>query len=197
MPTAQQIQKCTEQFKQMVRLLGYATEISGTERGRNILLNVKAEEPGRFIGKGGQNLSAMEFIFNRMMRQDDREFPVACISVEGYQRRAGEDREDRAGEDREERRAGEGRRGPAARPAAPRGDNQPRQDEVIKRRATDLAKEVKKWGAPKEMGPLSAPERRSVHLALSDNKEVVAESGPEDAAGKKKITIRLAGQSTD
>jgi spoIIIJ-associated protein len=185
MPTAQQIQDCTEKFKQMVRLLGYVTEITGAEKGRNILLNVTAEEPGRFIGKGGQNLSAMEFIFNRMMRQKDREFPVAIISVQGYQRRGDEERGD---DERGERRRG----------ARPRGQGGSMgQDETIKRRALDLAKEVKKWGVTKTMGPLSASERRGVHLALRDDPEIVSESGPEDAAGKKIVTIRLANQGQD
>jgi hypothetical protein len=104
---------------------------------------------------------------------------------------------DVTGGDRPKERArgsqsGERSRSRAPAPAAGRGRPSEQTEEKLHQQALDIAKEVKRWGDAKVMGPLTAGERAVVHQALADDPQVVAESGPEDENGRKKITIRAA-----
>jgi spoIIIJ-associated protein len=58
--------------------------------------------------------------------------------------------------------------------------------------AIDTAKEVKRWGDTKTLGPMSARERRVIHVTLEADPEVVSESGEERPDGRKTVVIRLA-----
>ena len=61
----------------------------------------------------------------------------------------------------------------------------------MSRMALDTAKEVKRWGDPKTIGPFNAGERRAIHLAIKDITGIVAESGPDLGGNRKKVTIQV------
>ena len=58
--------------------------------------------------------------------------------------------------------------------------------------AKDIAREVKKLGMPRVIGPFSPSERRIIHLALEKDTEVETVSDAvADERRCKKITVRL------
>ena len=57
--------------------------------------------------------------------------------------------------------------------------------------ATDAAKEVRKWGKPKRIGPFRANQRRIIHMALKEEQGLVSESEDCNKPGMKMVVIRL------
>lgn len=55
-----------------------------------ILLDVKAEDSGRLIGRQGQTLSDLQYITNRLLFQQDRNAPKVMVDVAGYRSQARE-----------------------------------------------------------------------------------------------------------
>ena len=81
------------------------------------------------------------------------------------------------------------------KPSADNGEGRRRRrgfdTERFETMALDAAKEVKRWGSPRTLGPYRPGERRIIHLTLRDDPEVETISEPEaDANGCKRITIR-------
>ena len=150
-------------LSRMVELLGFEVEINEVEDEQGITLSLKTDEPGRLIGRKGHYLQSMELLLNRILRKKYDKFPWVVLDVDGYQRQA-----------------------------RPRRRGAPVDVERLERMATDAAKEVKRWGEEKRVGPLNARERRVIHMTLRDNDDVVTESGPEEGQGLKRIIVRPA-----
>lgn len=162
-----QKKECAATLKQMVGLLGLNAEVSVRDEENGLTLAVSAPEPGRLIGRKGQYLQSMELLLNRMLRKQLGRTGWIEVDVDGYQKAKRQSGRDRAG-----------------------GGGSPR----LHLMATDTAKEVKRWGQPRELGPFSARDRRAIHVALKDDPEVVTESESESdgSGGMKKVVIRLA-----
>ncbi len=175
-PSKEQTQKCIETLTRLVELLGFSATITGQEGEREIVLDVDVDEPGRFIGKGGQYITNLELVLNRVLQCQEGRYPYVSLNVAGCRR-----------EPREAR--GEGRRGGKRGQG---GDGA--ESEQACRQALDAAKEVKKWGEAKTIGPFGGRDRRAIHLALEADSDVVAVSGPDEGRGMKKITIALPGR---
>ena len=157
--------KARDTLKHMLNLLGFDADVADEEQDDNVLLKVKSEDAGRIIGRKGRYLDSLELILNRMLKDPDSKTPRVVIDIDGYQRQQ-------------------------------RGGGKAKADaDVLEKMAVDTAKEVKRWGEPKTLGPLNAHERRIVHTALKDNPDVETESGDEESNGKKKIVVRLARPS--
>ncbi len=169
--TQQQINSSVDKLTRMLQHLGFAAEISSVADERRIVLNLKTDDPGRVIGRKGKYLDSLELLVNSMMRKEDNDVPRIVIEVEGYERQKFED--DRRGGDRREG----GRRGGSGL-------------DILEKQALDAAKEVKRWGQPKTLGPFNSAERRAVHLALRDDASLETESLAEETDGRKKIIIR-------
>jgi len=209
--TTPQNEFLTATLTRMVNLLGIAIEMKAAEDDRGVTLQLRTEEPGRIIGRKGRSVESLEYLLNRIAAQKYEGFPRIRIDVDGYGEPAkdrtterqqprpdAEPRRERDGSEQpvrerpvRERDGGERQRdsAPPPRPGrgqAPGGDGDERWAMV----ARDAAKEVKRWGEPKTIGPLDTPSRRAVHLALRDDPEIESESGPEAAGGRKKVTIR-------
>jgi spoIIIJ-associated protein len=154
-------------LRQMIELLGLPAKVSVRDESEKVVIGVETEEPGRLIGRKGRYIESLQYLLNRVLGQKYGEMPPVMIDVDGYQSRAPQGR---------------------VRPSS--------EDETqVRQRALDAAKEAKRWGTPKTIGPLTAAERRIVHTALREDSTITTESGPEDAKGMKKVTIIVVDDS--
>lgn len=158
-----------ERLSRMVTLLGFRADVGTEESEDALILTLKTEDAGRLIGRKGHCLQALELLLDRMLRKQHGEGPTVQISIDGYRnpREPGAD----------SRRGG-------------RASNV--DEERLRRLAEDTAKEVKRWGETQKTGPLSAAERRIVHMALRADHEVETESDAPDQNGCKRVIVRLA-----
>lgn len=162
-----------ERLTRMVSLLGFRADVTPEETDEALVLNLTTEEAGRLIGRKGHCLQALELLLDRMLRKQHGEGPAVAISIDGYRYT------------RDPREAG-GRRGGA-------GERRGSVDEDrLHGLAADAAKEVKRWGESRRLGPFNAAERRAVHMALRDDPSVLTESDEADAEGRKCVVVRLA-----
>jgi len=207
---AEQSQQAIATLEKMIDLLGGRAEVTDISQGEEVVLSIKTETPGRLIGRKGQHLESLELLLNRIIFKKQETTTYIQLDIDGYRRKGGikEKRDDGAGGEsgggngdvRVDAAAGEPRQGRgrnrAWEPRAERGEESdgdaggsfPEQERL----AVDAAKEVRRWGEPKTMGPYPARERRAIHQALKAVPEVEAESGPDLGGNRKTITIRLA-----
>lgn len=157
-----------ERLSRMVSLLGFRAEVGTEEAEDALILTLKTEDAGRLIGRKGHCLQALELLLDRMLRKQHGEGPTVQISIDGYRnpREAG----------------GESRRGGRSNV----------DEERLRQLAEETAKEVKRWGETRKTGPLSAAERRIVHMALRGDHEIETESDEPDQNGCKCVIVRLA-----
>ena len=170
--TAAETDERTEQgmsvLKEMIDLLGLSAEIARKDGPDGAILSVKTSDPGRLIGRKGHYLESLELVLNRIMRKRFDKGTWLEIDIDGYQknsrRRRGSRQESGADEER------------------------------LQKIATDAAKEVKRWGRDRKIGPFSARDRRIVHVTLRDDEEIVTESEEQGDSreGMKAVTVRLA-----
>ncbi len=160
-----------ETLSGMISRLGFAAEISAKKEEEEgaFTLEVKTEEPGRLIGRKGHYLHSLELLLNRIMRKEFDECAWVGIEVDGYQKKDVRTQKKASVED----------------------------EERFEKIALDTAKEVKRWGQERRIGPFSAAERRIIHMTLKDDPEVTTESDPEEAASRKKIIIKCNTGKTE
>jgi len=148
---------------EMIRLLGFAAEIVLKEEDDNFSLSLKSADPGRLIGRKGYYLHSLELILNRILRKKYTDFPWVEVDVDGYRRKRCTS----------VRRASE------------------EDTERLTQMALDAAKEVKRWGQAKRIGPFNARDRRVIHVALREDEQVETESESGDERSQKKVVVRL------
>ncbi len=157
-----------EHLSRMVSLLGFRAEVGTEDAEDALILTLKTEDAGRLIGRKGHCLQALELLLDRMLRKQHGEGASVQISIDGYRN----PREPGA----ESRRSGRGTV----------------DEERLRTLAEETAKEVKRWGETQKTGPLSAAERRIVHMALRGDHEIETESEEPDQNGCKCVIVRLA-----
>ncbi|MCH2204640.1 MAG: hypothetical protein MK132_02060 [Lentisphaerales bacterium] len=87
-----QSQKGKSVFMTMVGLLGLQAEVKDKASGKNIILSVSTDEPGRLIGRNGSSLDSVGLLMNRILRKEDNTFPKVIIDVDGYDKKSKNDR---------------------------------------------------------------------------------------------------------
>ena len=159
-------------LKELLQRLDIAAQIL-PDQDDDSKINLKSDEAGRLIGRKGQYLESLELVMNRILRRQFADEPSTnwiVLDVDGYCVPKPSRDDD-----------GDGRR-------RGRGGVDAERFEAM---AVDTAKEVKRWGAPRTIGPYRPGERRIIHLTLRDDPEVETVSEPEaDANGCKRVTIR-------
>ncbi|MCM8534838.1 MAG: hypothetical protein NE334_02750 [Lentisphaeraceae bacterium] len=90
--STEQSQKGKNVFMTMVGLLGLNAEVKDKASGKNIILSVSTDEPGRLIGRNGSSLDSVGLLMNRILRKEDNTFPKVIIDVDGYDKRSKNDR---------------------------------------------------------------------------------------------------------
>jgi spoIIIJ-associated protein len=159
-------QECIDRLTRMVALLGFRAEVTAEETPEGLVLDLKTSEAGRLIGRKGHCLQALELLLERMLRKQHAEGPELQISIDGYRN--------------PRERGGAHHRGRSV------------DEERLRHMAEDAAKEVKRWGEERRLGPLNAAERRIVHMTLRADAQVRTESEAPDPSGRKCVVVRLA-----
>ena len=152
----------------MLQMLDMESTVTLAE-GENKLL-VASEDAGRLIGKRGQTLECLELILNRIVSnmEEKGRVPWFTIDVDGYCVEA------------------------PVKDAEHHGRLPREEISRLEALAKDIAKEVKKLGKPRIIGPYSPAERRIIHVTLEKDPDVETISDAEaDQNRGKKITICL------
>ncbi|MBD3367228.1 MAG: KH domain-containing protein [Candidatus Eisenbacteria bacterium] len=71
----------------MLRLMQISNQLHVTETKKSLVLDIEtAGSDGLLIGKGGQTLSALEYLVNRILQRRGRRSPRVVLDVSGYKR---------------------------------------------------------------------------------------------------------------
>jgi spoIIIJ-associated protein len=72
----------------ILRLMKLSCQLHVTEEKNNLIIDIEtAGSDGLLIGKGGNTLSALEYVANRMLQRGSRKSPKIVLDVSGYKRR--------------------------------------------------------------------------------------------------------------
>ena len=77
-------------LQKILELLGFTSTVEEHRMEDGILLDVKADDSGRLIGRQGQTLADLQYITNRMLFQQDPSVPKVLVDVSGYRAQARE-----------------------------------------------------------------------------------------------------------
>ncbi|MGC8740760.1 MAG: RNA-binding cell elongation regulator Jag/EloR [Candidatus Sumerlaeaceae bacterium] len=74
--------------EKILELLGIPAKVTGAITRRGLVVNIEASADGALvIGKGGQNLDALQFLVARMVLRSGREIVPILVDSEGYRER--------------------------------------------------------------------------------------------------------------
>src|SRR6266850_7159913 len=77
-------------LEELLLRLGFAATIEEHMMEEGLLLDVKADDAGRLIGRQGQTLSELQYILNRLLFHHDDSAPKVTVDVGGYRAQARE-----------------------------------------------------------------------------------------------------------
>jgi len=77
-------------LEKLLELLGLPATVEEQPADDGLMLDVKTEESGRLIGRGGQTLADLQYITNRLLFQQDPSAPKVMVDVAGYRSQARE-----------------------------------------------------------------------------------------------------------
>ena len=69
-------------------MLGFEATVEEHSLDDGLLLDVKADDSGRLIGRQGQTLSDLQYLLNRILFQKDNTVPKATVDVGNYRSQA-------------------------------------------------------------------------------------------------------------
>jgi len=75
-------------LEELLRHLGFEATVEEHQLEEGLLLEVKADDAGRLIGRKGQTLVALQYIVNRLLYQHDRNIPKVTVDVGHYRTEA-------------------------------------------------------------------------------------------------------------
>ncbi|MFW6414290.1 MAG: hypothetical protein ACOCZS_03205 [Verrucomicrobiota bacterium] len=159
--------------------LGIPAEITGREQNDKIVLDISTSEPGRLIGRKGRSLWYLEYLLNRLAGHGLENPPPVVVDVDGY-RRSDEKSE-------------------AKKPEKETVKDSPKttgKNEKLQQFAIDAAKEVKRWGETKTIGPYDPEDYQNIVDVLEKQSGIFVESKTESEGDqtKQKITIRAVDE---
>jgi len=79
-----------ETLGKILTSLGFESTVEEHKMEEGVLLEVKADDAGRLIGRQGQTLSDLQYITNRLLFQQDPSTPKVMVDVGGYRAQARE-----------------------------------------------------------------------------------------------------------
>ena len=77
-------------LQKILELLGFPATVEEHRLEDGLLLDVKADDSGRLIGRQGQALSDLQYITNRILFQQDPTVPKVTVDIGGYRAQARE-----------------------------------------------------------------------------------------------------------
>jgi len=75
-------------LEQMLQHLGFDATVEEHQLDDGLMLDVKADDSGRLIGRQGQTLSDLQYLLNRMVFQQDNTTPKVTVDVGNYRSQA-------------------------------------------------------------------------------------------------------------
>ena len=123
----------------------------GDEATTPIAFDIKGEDLGILIGRGGQTLSCLQYVVRLIVAHQTKSWLPIVIDVEGYKQR---------------------------------------RYETLQALARRIAEQVTAKGVPFTLKPMSAYERRIIHLTLADHPDVATQSTGEGEARRVVILPR-------
>jgi spoIIIJ-associated protein len=75
-------------LEQLLQLMGFPATVEDHPIEEGLLLEVKADDAGRLIGRQGQTLSQLQYILNRLLYHQDPSVPKVTVDVGGYREQA-------------------------------------------------------------------------------------------------------------
>src|SRR5262245_33710519 len=78
----------SEILKTILRHLGFDAQIEEHQLEDGLMLDVKADDAGRLIGRQGQTLADLQYVLNRILFQRDETAPKIMVDVGGYRAQA-------------------------------------------------------------------------------------------------------------
>ena len=79
-----------EILEHMLRDLGFDATVEEHYLEDGLVLDVKAEDSGRLIGRQGQTLADLQYLLNRLLFQQDPASPKVTVDIGGYRAQARE-----------------------------------------------------------------------------------------------------------
>ena len=79
-----------EILEHMLRDLGFDATVEENHLEDGLVLDVKAEDSGRLIGRQGQTLADLQYLLNRLLFQQDPASPKVTVDIGGYRAQARE-----------------------------------------------------------------------------------------------------------
>ncbi len=80
--------RAEEVVNEMLRLMQISNQLHISEEQGSLVIDIEtAGSDGLLIGKGGQTLSALEYIANRILQREGLRSPRVVLDVSGYKRR--------------------------------------------------------------------------------------------------------------
>jgi spoIIIJ-associated protein len=76
--------------EKILATLGFTATVEPHQLEEGLLLDVKADDAGRLIGRQGQTLTDLQYITNRILFQQDQGSPKVIVDVGGYRLQARE-----------------------------------------------------------------------------------------------------------
>lgn len=78
------IDKVKQMMEDLLGLMGMKAEVDAFMKGEDFFLDIRGDQKGILIGKHGQTLDALQFLFNRMVNKKLKEGVRVYIDVNGY-----------------------------------------------------------------------------------------------------------------
>jgi spoIIIJ-associated protein len=75
-------------LEKLLQMLGFNPAVEEHTLDDGLLLEVKADDAGRLIGRQGQTLSELQYILNRLLFRQDPAAPRVTVDVAGYRAQA-------------------------------------------------------------------------------------------------------------
>jgi spoIIIJ-associated protein len=80
-----------ETLELMLGHLGLVFEVEEIEQGGRSVLNIRARDAGRLIGRDGHTLEDLQYLLNRILNRHDETAAGVIVDVEGYRQKEKQD----------------------------------------------------------------------------------------------------------
>ncbi len=80
-----------ETLELMLGHLGLVFEVEEIEQGGRCVLNIRARDAGRLIGRDGHTLEDLQYLLNRILNRHDETAVNVIVDVEGYRQKEKQD----------------------------------------------------------------------------------------------------------
>ncbi len=84
--SSEAVQVSRELLERLLELLGVAAEITEEEIAGEPSLQVETSDQALLIGRGGENLRALQYIVHQMVKRRLGDTPMVTVDVAGYRR---------------------------------------------------------------------------------------------------------------